>query len=157
MVYTTGYNREFFDETSEGGIQTEYDDNTMKTKLLGRSNNIRFDDKSLCSNMLGFTLHWDYERNIEYINQTITILSTLDKIQLKCDVVDGCVVIGLGQTLQYSFLLDKPSGYRVFCEPETAHLRKTNSSVLNTITCSLEDYDHKEFNFNRKALIFALQ
>ena len=41
-------------------------------------------------------------------------------------------------------VLDKPSGYKVFCEPETIHYKKTNKSVLNTITFYLEDDKNKE-------------
>ena len=40
-------------------------------------------------------------------------LFTKDKIHLKCEVIDGSVVIGSRQPLLFSFVLDKPSGYEV--------------------------------------------
>ena len=46
------------------------------------------------------------------------------KIHLKCDVSDGSLVNGSRKPILYSFVLDKPSGYKVFCEPETIHYKK---------------------------------
>ena len=41
---------------------------------------------------------------------------------------------GIRQPIKFSFVLDKPSVYKVVCEPETIHYKKINKSVLNTIT-----------------------
>ena len=45
-------------------------------------------------------------------------------MHLKCDVVDGSLVDGIRQPILYSFILDKPAGYNVFCERETIHCKK---------------------------------
>ena len=45
----------------------------------------------------------------------------------------------------------------MFCEPETIHYKKTNNSVLNTITFDLEDDNNKKVNFNQETLTFTLQ
>ena len=76
---------------------------------------------------------------------------------MKCDVIDGSVVNGIRQPILYSFVLDKPSGYKIFCEPETIHNKKINKSVLNTITFYSEDDSDKEVNFNEETLTFTLQ
>ena len=76
---------------------------------------------------------------------------------MKCDAIDGFVVNGVRQPMLYNFVLDKPSGYKVFCEPETIHYRKINKSVLNTITIYLEDNNNTEVNFNSETLTFTLQ
>ena len=76
---------------------------------------------------------------------------------MKSDVINGSVVNGIRQPILYSFVLDKPSGYKIFCEPETIHYKKTNKSVLNTITFYLEDDSDKEVNFNEETLTFTLQ
>ena len=76
---------------------------------------------------------------------------------MKCDVVDGSVVNGLRQPILYSSLLDKLPGYKVFCEPETIHYKKTNKSVLKTLTFYLEDDNNEEVNFNQETLTFTLQ
>ena len=73
------------------------------------------------------------------------------------DVNDGSIVNGLRQPILFSFVLDKPSGYKVFCEPETIHYRKLNKSVLNTITFSLEDDNNEEVNFSQETPTFSLQ
>ena len=61
-------------------------------------------------------------------------LSSTNKIHLKYDVIDGSVVNGLRQPILFGFVLDKPAGYKVFCEPETMHYKKINKTVLNTIS-----------------------
>ena len=46
-------------------------------------------------------------------------LSTIDKIHIKCIVIDGSVVKGIREPLLFSFLLYKFSGYKVFCDSQT--------------------------------------
>ena len=50
----------------------------------------------------------------------------MDKVHLKCDVIDGSVVTGLRQPIHYSCVLDKPPGYNIFCESETNIIKKQN-------------------------------
>ena len=140
-------------------IHIEYDDITMKTKLVVRSGiiAIRFYKQSFFSTILCFTSGWDYKHYNEYISQKILNLGGTNKIHLKCDVIDSSVVNGLRQPILYSFVLDKKPGYKVFSEPETIHFKKINKSVLNTITFYLEDNDHKEVDFNGETLTFTLQ
>ena len=76
---------------------------------------------------------------------------------MKCDIIDGSIQDGVRQPILYSFVLDKPSGYKVFCQPETIHYKKINKSILNTITFYLEDDNNKEVDFNGETLTFTLQ
>ena len=140
-------------------IDFQCDDIAMKTKLDVRAGIIakRFDEQSFFSNVLGFTAGWDYEHYNEYTSQKIVNLSTTNKIHLKCDVIDGSVVNGFRHPILYSFVLDKLPGFKVLCEPETIHYKKTNKSVLNNITFYLEDDDHKEVDFNGETLTITLQ
>ena len=117
-------------------IDIEYDDITMKTKLVVNIGiiAIRFDEKSFFSTILGFTPGWDYKHYNKYVSQKIVNLGSTNKIHLKCDIIDGSVVNGLRQPILYSFVLDKKPGYKVFSEPETIHYKKINKSVLKTIT-----------------------
>ena len=46
-------------------------------------------------------------------------MNTVDKIQLKCDCIDGSVKIGVRQPILFNFNSNKPPEYKVFCEPET--------------------------------------
>ena len=140
-------------------IDIEYDDITMKTKLVVRYGiiAIRFDEKSFFSTILGFTSGWDYEFYDKYTSQKILNLGSTNKINLKCDVINGSIVDGFRQPILYSFVLDKLPGYKVFSKPETIHYKKINKSVLNTITFYLEDDNNKEVNFNKETLTFTLQ
>ena len=97
-----------------------FDDITRKTKLVVRPGiiAIRFDEKLFFSTILGFTPSWDYKTYNKYFSQKIVNLSSTNKIHLKCDCIDGSVQNGLRQPILFSFVLDKPSGYKVFSEPE---------------------------------------
>ena len=69
---------------------------------------------------------------------------------MKCDCINGSIQNSSRQPILFSFVLDKPAGYKVFCEPETIHYKKINKSVLNTITFYLEDDNNEEVNFNEE-------
>ena len=144
---------------SSNVIDIEYDDITMKTKLIVRDGIIamRFDEKSFFSTILGFTPGWDYKHYNKYTSQKIVNLGSTNKVHLKCDVMDGSVVNGVRQSILYSFVLNKKPGYKVFSEPETIHYKKINKSLLNTITFYLEDDNNKEVDFNGETLTFTLQ
>ena len=139
-------------------IVIEFDDVSGKTKLVVRNGiiAIRFDENSFFSTILGFTAGWDYKHYNQYLSQKIVNLSSTNKIHLKCDAIDGSVVNGVRKLILYSFVLDKPNGYKIFSEPETIHYKKSKS-VLDTITFYLEDDDNKEVNFNEETLTFTLQ
>ena len=81
----------------------------------------------------------------------------MNKIHLKCDIIDGSVINGVRQPILYSFVLDKKLGYKIFSETEIIHCKKINKSILNTITFYLEDDNNKEVDFNQKTLTFTLQ
>ena len=140
-------------------IDIEYDDITMKTKLVVKYGiiAIRFDEKSFFSTILGFSSGWDYKFFNKYTSQKIVNLGSTNKTNLKRDFIDESVVNGSKQPILYSFVLDKLPGYKVFSEPETIHYKKINKSVLNTKTFYLEDNNHKEVDFNGETLTFTLQ
>ena len=76
---------------------------------------------------------------------------------MKCDCIDSSIQNGVRQQIPFSFILDKPSGYKVFCEPETINYKKINKSALNSITFYLEDESHQEVDFSGETLTFTLQ
>ena len=76
---------------------------------------------------------------------------------MKCDCIDGSIQDGIRQPILFSFIFDKPAGYKVFCKPETIHYKKINKSALNTITCYLEDEKNEVVDFNGEPLTFTIQ
>ena len=131
----------------------------MRTKLVVRDGiiAIRFDENSFFSTILGFNHGWHYKHYNEYISQKFVNLSIINKKHLNCDVFDGSIMSGLRLPLHFSFILDEPTKYKVFCKPETIQYGKTNKSVLNTLTFYLEDDYHEEVNFNGDSLTFKSQ
>ena len=155
----------------EGTLQIEYDDLNKKVKLIltrfgDTFGTLRFDKKSFFHTLLGFEPYWDYKPTnafnsngeVVYTSDKILLnLNTINKIHLKCDIIDESIQDGIRQPILFSFVLDKPSGYKIFCQPETIHYKKTNKSVLNTITFYLEDDNNEEADFNGETLTFTLQ
>ena len=102
---------------------------------------LRFNEKSFFNTLLGFTPYWDYRPTNTihshypgvYTSDKILYSSTMNKIHLKCDVIDGSIVGGSRKPLLVSFFLDKPAGCKIFCEPETINYKKLKKPVLNTI------------------------
>ena len=97
-------------------IQVEYDDISMKTKFIlkyigGQKmlvlGTLIFNEKSFFHTLLGFIPYWDYKSPGVYTSDKILNLNTINKIHLKCDVIDGSVVDGVRQPILYSFVLDK--------------------------------------------------
>ena len=155
----------------ENTLQIRYDNINKKVKLIltrfgDTFGTLRFDKKSFFHTLLGFTPYWDYKpTNAIHVDfpgvytsdKIILNLNTIDKIHLKCDCVDGSIKDGLRQPILFCFVLDKPSGYKVFCEPETIHYKTINKSVLNTIIFYLEDDNNDVVDFNGETLTFTLQ
>ena len=104
-------------------IDIEFDDITRKAKLVVKNDIIarRFNGKSFFNTIFGFTPGWDYKHCNEYTSQKIVNLSSTNKIHLKCDALDGSKQDGIRQPVSFSFVLDKPSGYKVYCPLETKH------------------------------------
>ena len=156
-------------------IQLEYDDNSKRATINLKFKNeatlfalgtLRFDNQSFFHTLLGFPPYWDYKPdNSNHVlvpgvypsDKIILNFNTINKIHLKCDCIDGSIQDGLRQPILFSFVLDKPSGYKIFCEPETIHYKKINKSVLNTITFYIEDDINEEVDFNQETLTFTLQ
>ena len=155
----------------EGTLKIEYDDSNKKVKLIltrfgSTFGTLRFDEKSFFHTILGFDPYWDYKPTnaihadapgVYTTDKIVLNVNTIKKIHLKCDIIDGSIQDGVRQPVLFTFVLDKPSGCKVFCEPETIHYKKINKSVLNTITFYMEDNDHKEVNFKGETLTFTLQ
>ena len=83
-------------------------------------------------------------------------MSTKHEIHIKCDCIKGSVVKRVRDPIFLDFVLNKPAGYKFFCEPELLHYDRTNKFVLNTITFCLKNDNHKEVIFNQETFTFTL-
>ena len=147
-------------------IENENNDISMKTKIILKYNDwrknfglgtLRFDRKFFFRTLLGHDPYFDYKVPGVYTSDKILNLNLTNKVLLKCDCVDGSIQNGLRQPILYSFVLDKPSSYKIFSEPETIHYKKINKTVLKTITFYWEDDNNEEVDFNQETLTFTLQ
>ena len=121
-----------------------------------------FTNKSSFHTILGFTQsHQGPLNDIEGFYQILPgsyksdkpiNITGIDKVYLKCNVVDGSIVNGVREPILYSFGLHQPPGHKIYKEPKVK-LFKKNKSVLSHITFYLEDDDYKAVDFNGETIV----
>ena len=142
------------------------DDIRLKSNLKINQTLI-FIEKSFFYTILGFTQSRSYPLdNIDGLYQLIAGLyksdkpikiTGTDKIQLKCDCIQGSIVNGIREPSLYSFALSSPPGRKIYKEPKVKLFKKVNKSVLSHITFYLEDDDYKAIDFNGEMILFTCQ
>ena len=125
---------------------------SMKS-VLATSNNIQFNSK--LNTVLGFT-HTVYPPGT-HTSEKPVMITTTDKVHLKCDCVDGSIVNGIREQILFSFNLSAPPGYKIIKEPTTVLYKSINKTRLDTIQFFLEDSNHNPVDFNGETLTFTIQ
>ena len=125
---------------------------SMKS-VLTTSNNIQFNSK--LNTVLGFT-HTVYPPGT-HTSEKPVMITTTDKVHLKCDCVDGSIVNGIREQILFSFNLSAPPGYKIKEEPTTVLYKSINKTRLDTIQFFLEDSNHDSVDFNGETLTFTIQ
>ena len=84
-------------------------------------------------------------------------ISGIDKIDLKCNCLNGSIVNGVREPILYSFALFSPPGHKIYKEPRIKLFKKVNKSVLSHITIYFEDDDYKPVDFNNETISSTCQ
>ena len=133
-------------------INIEADTISMKS-VLTTSNPIYFNSK--LNELLGFT-DTNYIEGT-HISEKPIMITTTDKVHLKCDCVDGSIVNGIREQILFSFNLSAPPGYKIIKEPNFILYKKINKTRLDSIQFFLEDNNHNPVDFNGETLTFTIQ
>ena len=94
------------------GFNIQADTISMKS-ILSSSNHIVFNSE--LNNLLGFT-KTRYQAGT-HTSEKPVMITTTDKVHLKCDCVDGSIVNGIREQISFSFNLSAPPGYKIIKEP----------------------------------------
>ena len=147
-------------------IDITIDERKYKTDLKINQTLI-FTNKSFFYTILGFTRSHSYPlEDIEGFYQLIAgsyqserpiNITGIDKVQLKCDCIDGSIVNGVREPISYSFALDQPPGHKIYKKPKVKLFKKINKSILSHITFYFEDDDYKSVDFNNEIVLFTCQ
>ena len=147
-------------------IDITIDERKYKTDLQINQTLI-FTNKSFFYTILGFTQsHQGFLNDIEGFYQIIPgayksdkpiNITGIDKVHLKCNVVDGSIVNGVREPILYYFALDQPPGHKIYKEPKVKLFKKINKSVLSHIIFYLEDGDYNPVEFNGETMSFTCQ
>ena len=127
-------------------------DTISMESVLTTSNPIHFNSE--LNKVLGFTQR-DYKAGT-HTSETPVMITTTDKVHLKCDCVDGSIVNGIREQILFSFNLSAPPGYKIK-EPTTVLYKLINKTRLDTIQFFLEDSNHNRVGFNGETLTFTIQ
>ena len=125
---------------------------SMKS-ILSSSNHIVFNSE--LNNLLAFT-KTRYSEGTHRSEKPVMITTT-DKVHLKCDCVDGSIVNGIREQILFSFNLSAPPGYKIIKEPNIILHKKINKTRLDSIQFFLEDSNHNPVDFNSETLTFTIQ
>ena len=140
------------DSDFEFEFNIETDTISMKS-VLTTSNPIYFNSK--LNELLGFT-NTHYIQGT-HISEKPVMITTTDKVHLKCDCVDGSIVNGIREQILFSFILSAPPGYKIIKEPNIILYKKINKTRLDSIQFFLEDNNHNPVDFNGETLTFTIQ
>ena len=142
-------------------------DNVRLKSNLKINQTIIFTEKSFFYTILGFTQSHSYPLDdIDGFYQLIAGLyesekpiniTGIDKIQLKCDCIQGSIVNGVREPILYRFALSSPPGHKIYKEHRIKLFKKINKSILSHITFYFEDDDYKPVDFNGKIISFTCQ
>ena len=106
--------------------------------VLTTSNPIHFNSE--LNKVLGFTQR-DYPSGT-HTSEKPVMITTTDKVHLKCDCVDGSIVNGIREQILFPFNLSAPPGYKIIKKPTTVLYKLINKTRLDTIQFFLEDSNH---------------
>ena len=140
------------DSDFEFEFNIEADTISMKS-VLTTSNPIYFNSK--LNELLGFT-NTHYIQGT-HISEKPVMITTTDKVHLKCDRVDGSIVNGIREQILFSFNLSAPPGYKIIKEPNIILYKKINKTRLDSIQFFLEVNNQNPVDFNSETLTFTIQ
>ena len=85
-------------------------------------------------------------------------ITGINKVQLKCDCIQGSIINGIREPILHSFALDQPINHKKHEQPKIKLCKKkTIKRVLSHITFYLEDDDYKPIDFNGETINFTCQ
>ena len=102
----------------------EADTISMKS---GLTTSISIHFNSELNKLSGFT-NTDYPAGTHKSEKPVMITTT-DKVHLKCDCVDGSIVNGVREQILFSFNISAPPGYKTIKEPYTILYKKKTNKV----------------------------
>ena len=94
--------------------------------VLTTSNPIYFNSK--LNELLGFT-DTNYIEGT-HISEKPVMITTTDKVHLKCDCVDGSIVNDIREQILFSFNLSAPPGYKIIKEPNFILYKKNQQNKV---------------------------
>ena len=118
--------------------------------VLTTSNPLYFNSEF--SKLLGFTKYFYLEGT--HISEKPVMITTIDKVHLKCDCVDGSIVNGIQGQILSSFNLSAPPEYKIIRERNIIFCKKTR---LDKVQFFLEDNNHNPVDFKSGTSTFTIQ
>ena len=133
-------------------LNIEADTISMKS-VLTTASGIYFNSE--LNKRLGFT-NKEYPAGT-HISEKPVMITTTDKVHLKCDCVDGSIVNGIREQILFSFNLSAPPGYKIIKEPNIILYKKINKTRLGSIQFFHDDNNHNPVDFNSQTLTITIQ
>ena len=111
--------------SSDFKLNIDADTISMKS-VLTTASGIYFNSE--LNKLLGFT-NKEYPAGT-HISEKPVMITTTDKVHLKCDCVDGSIVNGIREQILFSFNLSSPPGYKIIKEPKIILYKKNKQNKV---------------------------
>lgn len=98
-----------------------------------------------------------FEPHKRITSQKVVEITTIDKIHLNCDKVDGSILNGSPSSILYSFNVDVSPGYRIIEQPKTILYKNIQATKLESLNFYILDDDGNEVDFNGETISLTLQ
>ena len=85
------------------------------------------------------------------------MITSIDKVHLNCDCVDGSSVNGVREHVLFSLNLSVPPGYKIINAPTTVLYKKINKPRLDKIQFFIEDSNHNPVDFNKETRTYTIR
>ena len=85
----------------------------LKSNISASAGFSRFNENSFFNTILGFCPKWDYKPNFEFFSKNELKVTSIKKVHLKSDCVDGSKINSFREPIPYSFFLDKSARFKI--------------------------------------------
>ena len=99
----------------------------------------------------------DYEPMKYISSDKVVDISSVEKIHLNCDKIQGSILNGTPSSILYSFDVDVSPGYKIIKDPSTVLYKNVTSDKIESLEFYLVDDDGNPVDFNGETLTFTLQ
>lgn len=129
--------------------------NTLKIELITQSTTVRFPKFNSIGKLLGFSKEY-YPPNELHISDMPVTISSVNEINVECNIINGSYRNGQKCQTLYSFYPEVPPGYKISERPSQIIYLPVSVREINNITLRLTSQSGELINFRGEEISIQL-